>query len=134
MNHHAYKETRHKQADHNLHKLLLALSSGDEDNFAQIVENEALSLHGLLLSSNPGYMLLHPNTLMALKRIKEFRAQTNLQVAFTLDAGPNVHLLYPENIRNQIISFIESDLKQFCKDGVWIDDHVLPYQHNLSAH
>jgi diphosphomevalonate decarboxylase len=134
MNHHAYKETRNKQANHNLHKLLSTLSSGDESNFAQIVENEALSLHGLLLSSNPGYILLHPNTLMALKRIKEFRAQTNLQVAFTLDAGPNVHLLYPENIRNQIISFIESDLKQFCKDGVWIDDHVLTHQHNLSAH
>jgi diphosphomevalonate decarboxylase len=69
-------------------------------------------------------MLLHPNTLLVLKRIHEFRAQTNLHIAFTLDAGPNVHLLYPESCRTQVKEFIESDLKQYCENGVWIDDKV----------
>jgi len=124
MNHHAYKETRYKQASDNLQRLMAVLSSGDELKFAQIIENEALSLHGLLMSSMPGHILMHPNTLMVLKRIKEFRAQTHLPLTFTLDAGPNVHLLYSENIRTQIISFIESDLKQFCENGFWIDDQI----------
>jgi diphosphomevalonate decarboxylase len=124
MNHHVYKETRYKQANDNLQRLLKVLSSGDEMKFEQIIENEALSLHGLLMSSMPGHILMHPNTLVVLRRIKEFRAQTNLPLSFTLDAGPNVHLLYPENIRTQVVSFIESDLKQFCENGFWIDDQV----------
>lgn len=124
MNHHPYKEARFKQANDNLQKLLLALTSGNTLRFSQIIENEALSLHGLLLSSYPGYMLLHPNTLIVIKRINEFRTQTNLPMTYTLDAGPNIHLLYPECCRAQIIAFIESDLKQYCENERWIDDQV----------
>ena len=124
MRHHTYKEARRKQANDNLQKLLLTLSTGNVLRFSQIIENEALSLHGLMLSSSPGYMLLHPNTLILLQRINEFREQNSLPVAFTLDAGPNIHLLYPASCRTQITAFIESDLKQYCENGLWIDDKV----------
>jgi diphosphomevalonate decarboxylase len=124
MDNHAYAAARYVQAVANLKLLLAALSSGDETKFAQIVENEALSLHGLMLSSSPGYILLHPNTLIVLKMLGEFRSGSGLQFAFTLDAGPNVHILYSAQIREKIVGFIESELKQYCENGFWIDDKI----------
>jgi diphosphomevalonate decarboxylase len=124
MSHHPYKEARHKQANNNLQKLLTVFSSGNTMKFSDIIENEALSLHALLQSSTPGYVLLHPNTLVVIKLIQEFRLQTNVPVTYTLDAGPNIHLLYPESFRSQTVAFIESELKQYCENGRWIDDQV----------
>ncbi len=124
MYNHAYADARYKQANENLKILLGALSAGNELEFAQIIENEAMSLHGLLLSSSPGYILLHPNTLIIIEKLQNFRMDTKFQFAFTLDAGPNIHILYSSKIREKVIDFIESELKQYCKNGSWIDDKI----------
>lgn len=124
MNYHKYAETRFIHANENMQKILVALKVGDEKTFSEIVENEALTLHALMLSSNPGYILLHPNTLRAIKEIQTFRKRTGLYIAFTLDAGPNIHLLYPERIKDQVLDFINHFLEQYCENGYWIDDKV----------
>jgi len=124
MDHHPYADARQIQSRENLKSLLDSLSSGDELKFSQIVENEALSLQGLIMSSTPGYLLMHPNTLKVIRKIQDFRQQLNLNFTFTLDAGPNVHILYPGSIRPQVLDFIESELKAFCENEIWIDDQV----------
>jgi diphosphomevalonate decarboxylase len=43
---------------------------------------------------------------------------------FTLDAGANVHLLYPASHKDVTLSFIEEHLKTFCKDGSYLCDAV----------
>jgi diphosphomevalonate decarboxylase len=45
-------------------------------------------------------------------------------VYFTLDAGPNIHLLYPQSIKNEVENWIDSELKQFCENGLYIKDDV----------
>lgn len=124
MNYHMYAETRFRQASDNVHKLLTALATGNETVFSQIVENEALTLHALLMSSEPGYILLHPNTLNILKILKKFKSETAANFTFTLDAGPNIHLLYPGSSRELMLPFIENELKPFCENNYWIDDQL----------
>jgi diphosphomevalonate decarboxylase len=41
-----------------------------------------------------------------------------------LDAGPNIHLLYPENIKEDIKNFINSELLSYLSSGKFIDDSV----------
>jgi diphosphomevalonate decarboxylase len=124
MHNHPFAEARYKQASDNLQKLLTILEEGDEHAFAQIVENEAMTLHGLMLSSSPFVSLLKPNTLTIISKLMEFRREQNVNFTFTLDAGPNIHILYPESIRPRMINFINSELKAFCENGVWIDDSL----------
>jgi len=124
MENHPFAKARYQQAQINLEKLLLALKSGGEKLFAEIVENEAMTLHALMLSSNPSVSLIKPNTIVIIEKLKEFRRQNQLNFAFTLDAGPNVHILYPNKIRNKMVSFIENELIQFCENGKWIDDEI----------
>jgi diphosphomevalonate decarboxylase len=122
MPEHYYRYGRNTQVIDNLEKLTAALRMGDLELFTKVVESEALSLHGLMLSSDPGYILMKPNTLKIIESIKTFRTRTGIPCTFTLDAGPNIHLLYAHANRTEIVDFIERELKPLCEDGVWIDD------------
>ena len=122
MNQHPFAESRYNQARQNIHFLLNALKSGDLEAFGRIAENEALSLHGLMMSSNPGFFLLDPNTLTAIERVRNFREESKLPVYFSLDAGPNLHILYPESVIPEVRLFLESELMPLCEDQVWIAD------------
>ena len=42
----------------------------------------------------------------------------------TLDAGPNVHLLYPDEVSSRVDEWIASDLKHLCFEGQMIHDRV----------
>ncbi|HAJ99517.1 MAG TPA: diphosphomevalonate decarboxylase [Bacteroidales bacterium] len=124
MHNHPYRETRIAQAEKNINNLLHALKTGEEQLFAEIVENEALSLHGLMMTSNPGFVLLKPATLAMIERIRNFRNNTGINICFTLDAGPNIHLIYFEKDKQPVSQFIQNEMVGLCKNGKWIDDMV----------
>lgn len=124
MVNHPYADSRYKQANENLGKLLKALQLNDEQLFIDVVENEALSLHALMMSSNNGYSLLNQNTWEIIFKIRNFRKENNIFAAFTLDAGPNVHLIYKLKDRKEIVDFIEKELTENCENEKWINDKM----------
>lgn len=119
-----YKEIKFKTGNNNAKKLLNALKNEDEHLFRDITENEAMNLHAMFLTSHPSFILIKPETLHIINRLTRFRSDTGLEFSFTLDAGPNIHLLYPESVRDTLLAFIKSDLTYFCEDGRWIDDRI----------
>lgn len=121
MDGNVYADSRYQQARTRMHFLLGALRSGDLDTFGKIVENEALTLHALMMTSNPSYLLMRPETLSIIEKLRAFRASTNIPAYFTLDAGPNVHLLYPENFSEIMGDFIQSELSQFYNQNILHD-------------
>lgn len=124
MDGHPYARVRFTQAYSRFEKLLTAMREGNLPKFIEIVEAEAYTLHGLLVTSPRPHMLLHPNSLEAMERIVRFRRESGHLVCFTLDAGPNVHLLYPANIAPQVETFIKSELSPFLEKGKWLADEV----------
>jgi diphosphomevalonate decarboxylase len=122
MTSHPYNEARKMQAGVHAVELLEALKIGDFASFASIAESEALSLHALMLSSEPGYFLINSGTLQIIEEIRSFREDTGVQLCFTLDAGPNVHLLYPLKEKNEVMQFIKEELLMLCEGGRWLDD------------
>ncbi len=124
MHNHPFAKARYVQAGENFINLLRSLESGDVPAFIRIVENEALSLHALLYSSDPGFILLREDSLAILTKIREFRRKTGSFLTFTIDAGPNIHLLYPESERGKILRFIKNDLLSHCENRNWIDDRM----------
>ena len=119
-----YAPARYAKANENIKDLLTALQSGDLDTFIHITESEALQLHALMMCSNPSYILMKPNTLNLINKIREFREETKIPLCFTLDAGPNVHLLYPESEAEKVEGFIKNELVNYCSEGRWIADRV----------
>ncbi len=102
MHNHPFKNIRKKQAfDHTL-QMSEYLKTGDLKKFIKLTEAEALELHALMMTSNPNYILMQPDTLKIIHLIREIRNRTDLPVCFTLDAGANVHILYPGNISTEL--------------------------------
>jgi diphosphomevalonate decarboxylase len=124
MNNHPYAVDRFQQADVNFGTLIRALETGDIQAFIDITEYEALNLHALMMSSNPGYILMKPNTIQIIEKVRAFRQSTGLFLCFTLDAGPNIHLLYPSEQRSPVLDFIKKELIRFCENDRWIDDRM----------
>ncbi|MBW6490047.1 MAG: hypothetical protein K0B15_02520 [Lentimicrobium sp.] len=123
LNGHPFAEARFQQANKNLSKLLTVLGNGNWDEFMKITENEALSLHAMMMSSDPGYMLIHPNTLIIINKIKEYREKKNTKVCFTLDAGPNIHMLYPESEINGIAPLLK-EVQGLCVNRLMMEDCI----------
>lgn len=124
MEQHIYQRSRIAQAFENVNELYLSLLSGDQEKFVSVVESEALSLHAMMMTSNPSFILLKPNSLEIINRIRLFREKTQIPVCFTIDAGPNIHLLYFQDNELDVKAFIDRELLQFCEDGNWIDDCI----------
>ena len=119
-----FAPARYAQANENIKNLLAALRSGDLDTFINITESEALQLHALMMCSNPSFILMKPNTLNLINEIREFRKETKIPLCFTLDAGPNVHLLYPEQEADKVEYYIKNVLADYCDRERWIADRV----------
>lgn len=119
-----YAEVRYATAQSNVARLLPVLKAGDLETFCHIAESEALQLHALMMCSDPSFILMKPNTLRIINTLYTFRKETDIPVCFTLDAGPNVHILYPDQDAELVERFIMDELERYCVDGKWIPDHV----------
>lgn len=124
MHGHPFAEERFKQASKNLSSLITVFKQGDLDGFIKIVESEALTLHAMMMTSMPYFILMKPNTLEIINKIWGYRKQTNSKVCFTLDAGANVHLLYPENETESVLKFIKNELVAYCQNAHYICDKI----------
>lgn len=124
MNNHPMAEKRYASARKNTEDLLTILKQGDLEGFIKITEDEANQLHDLMASSTPSYTLKEPNTINIINEIIKFREETCLPICYTLDAGPNVHLLYPDSCSDKVHVFIEEVLKNYCFNNKYIDDKV----------
>jgi diphosphomevalonate decarboxylase len=124
MHNHPFAEQRFMQANDNIVKITEVLQNGNLKQFIQIVESEALSLHAMMMTSNPYFILMKPNTLKIIHKIWEFRAQTNSNICFTLDAGANVHILFPKAESEIINNFIINELIQYCQQNHYICDSI----------
>jgi diphosphomevalonate decarboxylase len=124
MHNHPYASRRFEQAHENLSKIKTILENGNLDEFIKIVESEALTLHAMMMTSMPYFILMKPNTLEIINKIWKFRNENNIPVCFTLDAGANVHVLYPENDKEIILQFIKDELVGYCQNGQYICDEI----------
>jgi diphosphomevalonate decarboxylase len=124
MHNHPFASERFKQAHLNLVKLKPILESGNLGDFIALIESEALTLHAMMMTSMPYFILMKPNTLTIINKIWEFRKTTKLPIAFTLDAGANVHVIYPHKDAKVILEFIKNELVAYCENGHYICDEI----------
>jgi len=119
---HPFASARIKQAAENTTELLEAMRIGDKQNFIRIIENEAFTLHALMMTSEEGFILMNPETVRIISRIQQLRKETGLDICFTLDAGPNIHLLYFEDQIEQVNKWVVEDILKNNEQNRRIND------------
>jgi diphosphomevalonate decarboxylase len=124
MHNHPFAKERFAQAHENLAQMKQNLLDGNLKKFVELVESEALTLHSMMMTSMPYFILMKPNTLEIINKIWKFRQLTDIQLCFTLDAGANVHVLYPENVKEEVLQFIKNELIGYCQNQQYICDEI----------
>jgi diphosphomevalonate decarboxylase len=77
-----------------------------------------------MMTSSPPYLLLEANTIAAIQRLWAFRKASGHPVYFTLDAGPNLHLLYPDTVADAVKVFVRTEMLPLCEGNHYIADRV----------
>ena len=121
MNDHPFLAGRMVQARRNLEEILYALANNDFEKLCCIAENEALSLHALIMSAGDPVVLMQPGTLEIIRQVRRAR-DGGLPLFFTLDAGANVHLVYQAAQAGKVEKFILEALSPYCENGRVIFD------------
>lgn len=122
MEDHLLAPGRYEQARSNMGRLKRILREGDWNGFLSVAEEEALTLHAMMMSGRPGYVLMKPGSLSIIQKIRTFRDRTGIQAGFTLDAGANVHLLHRGKDEVRIGEFVQRELVPHCEKGMFIRD------------
>lgn len=124
MHGHPFAKNRFTQAHEHLDQLKSIFATGDLDAFISLMEREALTLHALMMSSMPYFILMQPPTLEIIQKIWNYRKTSKLPIGFTLDAGANVHVLYPASVKEKALKFITDELAVHCENGHYICDQI----------
>ncbi len=118
MEDHDYANARYQQARNNCSRLLVSLKNNDWNLFGRICEQEALTLHAMMMSAVEPFILLQPNSLKIIQLVREYRKTMQQPLYFTIDAGPNIHLLYPSHIKSDVQSFIADVLSPYYESVI----------------
>jgi diphosphomevalonate decarboxylase len=123
MDGHPYAGQRFLQAKSNTSNLLRILKMGDFMALAELMEQEALALHAMMMTSSPHFMLFMPSSIAIIRRVMELRAE-GLHISFTVDAGANIHLIYPKVFSTEIMEIVQHELLVYCHAGAYLCDRV----------
>ena len=71
---------------------LAAIAQRDFAALADVIEQDALMMHSVMMTSVPPLLYLLPASLAIIHEVQAMRAR-GTPVAFTIDAGPNIHCI-----------------------------------------
>jgi diphosphomevalonate decarboxylase len=106
-------EARSALLPERLGRVRRAILERDFDTFGREIEAEAMSMHAIMLTSafegerawHPGIFYWTPDTLRLLIAVQQWR-EDGLDVYFTLDAGPTVHLICPAAVQTAVVDAV----------------------------
>ena len=87
-----FQPVRVADADRRVERCRTALQARDFDAFARIIEEDSNMMHAVMMTSRPALFYWEPATIEIMKSVAAWR-KTGLEAAYTIDAGPNVHVL-----------------------------------------
>jgi diphosphomevalonate decarboxylase len=93
--------SRVADAPHRLDICRQAILQRDFDALAEIMELDSNLMHAVMMTSTPRLLYWEPSTLAVIQAVVEWR-KSGLPVCYTIDAGPNVHVICPESQEMQI--------------------------------
>jgi len=86
------QKARVADAPHRLEVCREAILSRDFNTLAEIIEHDSNLMHAVMMTSHPALFYWEPATLRVMDAIRTWR-KSGLQAAYTIDAGPNVHVI-----------------------------------------
>lgn len=98
---------RLQQAPRQLASCRQAILERDFDRLAGIIELDSNLLHAVIMTSSPPVLYWEPGTLAVMQAVSAWR-NSGLPAAYTIDAGPNVHVICTSEAAKQVSDMLAS--------------------------
>ncbi|MFN8598117.1 MAG: diphosphomevalonate decarboxylase [Anaerolineae bacterium] len=99
--------TRVATAPDRLAQARSAVLARDFAALAEVVELDSLMMHAVMMTSKPTLMYWQPATIAVMQAVLQWR-KANLPACTTIDAGPNVHILCPGEVVNDVVRRVQA--------------------------
>ncbi len=83
-----------------------AIQTRDFNLFADTIEQDCLLMHAVMMTSLPALVYWEPATLELMHAVKSWR-KSGIPVTFTIDAGPNVHVICEDQALDSVKAKLE---------------------------
>jgi diphosphomevalonate decarboxylase len=100
------QSARVQDAPRRLDRCRSAIIKKDFQQFAEIVEQDSNLMHAVMMTSTPPIFYWEPLTLEVMNKVRNWRGQ-GIPVCYTLDAGPNVHVICLSSASDRIKNNLE---------------------------
>lgn len=94
-------------APHRLDLCRKAILERDFDLFTEIIEQDSDLMHAVMMTSRPALFYWQPATLAVMEAVRELR-KAGTPVAYTIDAGPNVHVICMQEKSGAVAEYLKS--------------------------
>ena len=84
-----------------------AIIERDFQKLADIMELDSNLMHAVMMTSNPPLIYWQPESIHIMKEVMSWR-KNGLEAAYTLDAGPNVHVICTEENHGEVKDLLEN--------------------------
>ena len=95
-----------KSADSDFEIAKKAIIERDFVKLSEVSEQNCLKMHSVMHTSQPAISYWAPGTVLAMELVREIRS-TGTPAFFTMDAGPQVKVIYPKQYRTTIQKNLE---------------------------
>jgi len=101
-----FQTARVKDAPRRLDICRRAILEKDFESLAEIIELDSDMMHAVMMTSNPSLCYWSPKSLEIMGEVIQWR-KNGIPAAYTLDAGPNVHVICPKEYAGRIQARLE---------------------------
>jgi len=99
-----YQSVRVHDTPRRLNICRQAIIDKDFEKLAWIIEQDSDMMHAVMLTSDPPIVYWQPASLSIMQTVRELR-KNGVACAYTLDAGPNVHIICPPSSKDAVLDF-----------------------------
>jgi diphosphomevalonate decarboxylase len=85
-----------------------AIRGRDLTALGEVMEADALSMHAVIMTARPSVIYWEPETVAVIRKVRALREREGLTCFFTIDAGPNVHVITPPEHEEPVARALES--------------------------
>lgn len=113
-----YFETRQRCLPARLDAVRAAIADRDWERLGPVIEEEAIDLHLIAMSSKPPIFYWKPGTLRVLDAVRRLRSD-GVSAWATMDAGANVHVICQSGAEDDVATCLElqPEVKSIIRDG-----------------
>ncbi len=88
------------------------LNEKNMEKLGEAIEAEALEMHAVIMSATPSVHYFGRETGEFLADMRKARKEHGLPMYFTIDAGPNVHVIYPKSHKKEVRAWLASKINE----------------------